>query len=589
MTAAMTAGASRRVAMVTTACAMLAGCAVTPAPHASGPSAPPATARAAQLTLAAAIRHARDLGPLAPSVRVTFTLSLAGRDPAGERAQLASGRAVPRGSFIARFGPDGAAVAAARRTLDGAGLSSTWQPGDPQMSVSGPVDAAERLLNVPVHSFMGVDGRQFHAPIHPPSVPRTLAGVVLAVTGLDDYVSARTAALLPSDTHGFTPSDAATFYDITPLYNAHLDGTGQTVVFIDWSMPGTDTLQQYAQKFTPSHPFDVTVVKDAANWGAPIQQGDRQWVGTAGETALDLETVHGVAPGAKEVVYAFSNASAIPAVITAIAQNYPKAILSSSIGPSVSCEAEQGASQVSAALEQAMTAAAAQGLTIMWASGDRGAYGCLPDYPDPDPNATTDVSVDADAASTGETSVGGTTVFLGAAAAYAKEAAWGEPAEQWGGGGGISTLVLRPSWQTAPGVSSSTTGRGVPDVSANADSLTGWDTFTPGGQDGSQTDEGTVGGTSAAAPFWAAVTALIDQDLASKSLPLVGFANPALYTFATSPSGLPAPAFHDIILGTNLHYPAAPGWDPASGLGSPDVAALADDFEWYGRTHGASS
>jgi kumamolisin len=576
--------------MVSAAGAALAGCAGSPSHVAGGASLrPPVAARAAQLSLTGEMSRARDLGPLAASQRITFTLSLAARDPAGERAQVASGTAISRDSYIARFGPDAASVATARTALAAAGLSSTWEPGDPQMSVSGRADAAERLLDVSVHSFLGADGRQFHAPLHPASVPAALGSVVVAVTGLDNFVSTRTAALLPSDTHGFTPADAAAFYDITPLYNAHLDGTGQTVVFIDWSMPTSQTLQQYAQKFTPSHPFDVTVVSDAANWGAPLQQGDKQWADTAGETALDLETAHGIAPGAKEVVYAFSDPSAIPAVITAIVQRFPKAIVSSSIGPSVSCEAEQGAKQVAAALDQAMTAAAAQGLTIMWASGDRGAYACLPDYPDGDPKANTEVSVGPDAASSGATSVGGTVVFLGAGASYGQEAAWGEPSEQWGGGGGVSTLIARPAWQNAPGVPGDMTGRGVPDVSANSDSLTGWDTFAPDGQDPSQTAEQPVGGTSAAAPFWAAVTALIDQDLTAKSLPLVGFANPALYTFAQSPSGLPAPAFHDITLGTNLHYAAATGWDAASGLGTPDVAALADDFEWYGRTHGAPS
>ena len=85
------------------------------------------------------------------------------------------------------------------------------------------------------------------------------------------------------------------------------------------------------------------------------------------------------------------------------------------------------------------------------------------------------------------------------------------------------------------------------------------------------------------------VTALIDDDLTHKSLPLVGFANPALYLFAQSPAGLPAPAFHDVILGSNLHYPAGPGWDMATGLGTPDVGALANDFEWYEKTHGPGS
>jgi hypothetical protein len=78
--------------------------------------------------------------------------------------------------------------------------------------------------------------------------------------------------------------------------------------------------------------------------------------------------------------------------------------------------------------------------------------------------------------------------------------------------------------------------------------------------------------------------ALIDQDLKAKNLPQIGFANPALYTFAQNPSGLPSPPFHDVTVGTNLFYPATPEWDFATGIGTPDVGALAADFEWYERT-----
>jgi kumamolisin len=284
------------------------------------------------------------------------------------------------------------------------------------------------------------------------------------------------------------------------------------------------------------------------------------------------------------VVYAFSQPSVIPDVVTAIAQQYPHAILSSSIS-AFSCEAEQGARQGSAAIDRVVNAAAAQGLSIFWASGDRGAFGCLPDYPNPDPNGNTELSVEPEAASTGLTAVGGSLPFFATNGGFFQEAAWGEPAEQWGGGGGVSQFVARPSWQTGPGVPSDMTGRGVPDVSANADAISGWDIVGPDPQNPSQPLEQPVGGTSGATPFWAGVAALIDQDLSNKGLPRIGFANPALYTFAQKPSGLPAPAFHDITLGTNLHDSATPGWDKATGLGTPDVAALTDDFEWYEKAH----
>jgi kumamolisin len=126
----------------------------------------------------------------------------------------------------------------------------------------------------------------------------------------------------------------------------------------------------------------------------------------------------------------------------------------------------------------------------------------------------------------------------------------------------------------------------VPDVACDADSVvSGWDIFAP---IQGKTEEFSSGGTSAAAPCWAAVTALIDEDLTKQGLAEVGFANPALYYFARDPSGLPATPFHQITEGTNLHFVATAGWNAATGLGTPDAAHLADDFEWYDRNHPAS-
>jgi subtilase family serine protease len=536
--------------------------------------------------LEVAIRDSRDLGPISPAQRMTFDLTLADRDPSGLQSAMASGAALTAAQFASRFGPDPERVAAAIKVLAAADLTAQWTPGAVLLTVSGSAAAVERFLGVSIHRFISPTGAAFFSALTAPAIPAALAGTVIAVTGLDDYQRDLTSAVPAADVDGVTPADMSTFYDITPLRKAGLDGTGQTVVFLEWGVPPTSVLNAYAQKFTPNTPFNVQVHEDAADWGAPLVSGDKQYSDVAGEAALDLEIVHGIAPGAAEVVYAFGDSGAIPDVVRAIAAQSPHVILSSSISGH-ECEQEQGATAEGAAENQVDVAAAAQGMSIYWASGDRGAYMCLNDFPSPDANANTEISVMPDASSVGVTAVGGTTAFLAQNGGYFQESAWGEPVEQWGSGGGVSTQLQRPSWQQAPGIPSSMTGRGLPDVSANADILSGWDIIGPGEKAG-QAEEGPVGGTSAAAPFWAAVTALIDEDLSQKSLPPVGFANPALYLFAQSPSGLPAPAFHDITLGTNLHYAAGPGWDMATGLGTPDVAALTDDFEWYGKTHGGS-
>ena len=538
--------------------------------------------------LEVAIHEARDLGTMPAAQMLSFDLTLADRDPAGIAAAMAGGSSLSSTEFADRYGPNPARVASTMQVLAAAGLRAHWSPGDVLVRATGPASAIERFLHIGIHRFVAVDGTPFYSALTTAAIPASISGTVIAITGLDDYQRDLTSAVPSSDVAGVTPQDMSTFYNITPLRKAGLDGAGETVVFIEWGVPSNAVLNTWAQKFTPGVPFNVQVHQDAAAWGAPLVSGDKQYSAVAGEAALDLEIVHGIAPGATEVVYEFGDAGAIPDVVRAIAAASPGVILSSSISEH-ECELEQGATADGAAENQVDTAAAAQGMSIFWASGDRGAYMCLNDYPDQDKNANTEISVMPDAASPGVTAVGGTTAFLAQNGGYFQESAWGEPIEQWGSGGGVSTAYPRPSWQQAPGIPSSMTGRGLPDVAANADIISGWDIIAPGQNAGDQAQEGPVGGTSAAAPFWAAVTALIDEDLGHKSLPLVGFANPALYLFAQSPAGLPAPAFHDVTLGSNLHYPAGQGWDMATGLGTPDVGALANDFEWYEKTHGSGS
>jgi kumamolisin len=134
------------------------------------------------------------------------------------------------------------------------------------------------------------------------------------------------------------------------------------------------------------------------------------------------------------------------------------------------------------------------------------------------------------------------------------EVVWNDPGDG-ATGGGFSSLFPRPSWQTAVQGQS---GRGVPDVSGDASPLSGYAVRV----DGVNT---TIGGTSAVAPLWAGLTALLNQKLGKP----LGFVNPVLY-------GLPASsgAFHDITVGNNNGFNAGPGWDACTGLGRPDGAKL---------------
>jgi len=544
------------------------------------PASPRISALPPDPPLNAAEKESKDLGLVPPGQTITLTLTLKQRGTAQLDALLARGERLTPSQWAGKYGPSSTATARARATLARAGITSQWSPGEVSMAVSAGAARIERFFGIPVHEFLMPDGTRFYGPLRPFVAPPAIAHEVVAITGGDDYRDYMTAAIEGPD--GVTPAQMTSFYDMTPLRNSGVNGNGVTVMFPEWAVPTSDVLAAYAQKFNlPA--FNVSVVTKPSAWGAPATPGSQQYADVAGEAALDLEVVHGLAPGAKEVVYEAGNPSDLLNMLEAMVTAHPGAILSSSIFV-VSCEQDQDAKQVAMASDSVFAQAASEGTSVFWAAGDRGAFACLPDG-----NSSTEetVSVSPMGASPHVTSVGGTTVFLASNGAYYKESAWGEPIEQWGGGGGFSTIFQRPSWQVGPGTSG-ITGRGVPDVAANADIESGWDIFSPpqSGQNGPQ--EGPVGGTSAATPCWAAIAALIDQYLHQQNLRSIGFADPALYFFSTNPKGLPAVPFHQITEGSNLHYPATAGWNPATGLGSPDVGHLADDFVWYDRAHAGS-
>jgi len=139
------------------------------------------------------------------------------------------------------------------------------------------------------------------------------------------------------------------------------------------------------------------------------------------------------------------------------------------------------------------------------------------------------------------------------------ETVWNELANNEGAtGGGISDVFPLPSYQAGAGVppsanSNHNVGRGVPDVTGDADPTTGYVTLVDGNPD-------VIGGTSAVAPLWAGLIALINESIGKP----VGFINPLLYQSAAG-----AGDFNDITTGNNGAYSAGPGWDACSGLGSP--------------------
>jgi subtilase family serine protease len=500
-------------------------------------------------TLEAAIRHAVDLGPADATTIVSLSFGLNVRDPQRLAQLIASGRTVSPEAFAAEFGPDPGAVQAAVASLQGAGFRASWRPGSSVIAADGPAPLAAALLHVAIETFRQSDGTTFYAALAEPQIPPQLARIASNVSGLDNYRRAHSRAVRRG---GLTPTDILAFYNLKPLRQAGLDGTGQTIVLpeID-DLPNLSDLNKFALEFGLP-PFDpLLTVKRDPSWGTPEKP--------QGETVLDLEIIHEIAPGAKLVVYLsapdFGHGDrAFDQMVT----DHLGTIISESLG---ACEPDtpSGHRNTYANIQDR---AVAQGMSHFIASGDNGAYTCGEDQGPAGSFPATLPSV---------TAVGGTTVFESEQGTYFKETAWGGPIEQSGGGGGPSRFYALPNYQKNVSQALGHGFRQVPDVAADADPATGFHIVFEG-------KDGQAGGTSASTPLWAATVALINQDLKKKGLREVGFANPALYWMGENSAKLPAKPFHDITTGNNLAYNASPGWDFATGWGSMDGAAL--DAAW---------
>jgi kumamolisin len=500
-------------------------------------------------TLAVAIRKATRLGSAGPDTTVHLSFGLKPRNESQLAALLASGKTISSSQYAAEFGPDPALVGRAVAALGTAGLSTAWPPGSSVIAADGPAPAAARLLSLDIESYRSPDGTVFYAALGEPRFPAPIATVAIGVSGLDDYRRTSSYAVRPG---GLTPTDVLAYYNIKPLRDAGLDGTGQTILLpeID-DLPNLSDLNRFASEYgLPSFDSLLTVKRDPS-WGTPEKP--------QGETVLDLEIAHSVAPNAKLVVYMsapdFSHGDrAFDQMVT----DHMGSIISESLG---SCEPDTppGHRNTYASIQDR---AVALGMSHLVASGDSGAYTCGIDQAGAGSFPSTLPTV---------TAVGGTTVFESLQGVYFKEYAWGSPIDESGGGGGVSYFYAAPSYQ-AQVVSSAGHGlRQVPDVAADADPATGFH-IVFGGQ------EGQAGGTSAATPLWAATLALINQDMKKKGLREVGFANSAIYWMGENAAKFTTRPFHDVIGGNNLAFDATPGWDFATGWGSMDAAAM--DAAW---------
>jgi len=450
------------------------------------------------------------------------------------------------------------------------------------VTLSGTADAYSKAFGVELKMYKSGDvayrGREGDILI-----PENLQGIITSVTGLDNRPFAKphfrvrrgtaraagasttaaadsssVAASVPS---GFTPTQLASLYNFPQT----LDGTGQTIAILE--LGGGFHPQELTTYFQ-----NLGIAKRPSVTAATYPNGGTNNPGTNAldpnnpdvEVMLDIEVSGAVAPGANIVVYFAPDATdqSFLGVMNAILGdtiNKPGIVSISWGGP------EDGATaQFRNEFDQLLQTAAHLGITVCIAAGDNGSA----DFAADDPNWDNKAHVDFPASSSFALACGGTQLSA-ASGAISKEVVWHDGAND-GTGGGVSRVFPLPTYQQNAGVppAADPVGpvmRGVPDVAGDAAPASGYQILCDGTRfpDPSQ-GLPPVGGTSAVAPLWAGLIARINQGLGKSA----GFINPVIYAAPANAT------FQDITQGNNGDYQAGAGWDPCTGLGSPNGQKL---------------
>jgi|GEM_PF-280329 len=461
------------------------------------------------------------------------------------------------------------------------------------VSFSGTAESVQAAFLTEIHDYW-VDGERHFAAAAEPSVPAALEPVVLGIQGLDDFPLSPPGRRPPSlsrpnfnfddGSHALAPGDIQTIYNLRRLYQNGITGAGQKIAVAGQTNIVMSDIRSFRSRFgLPKNDPQVILVPGDADPGISSAY--------LGEADLDIEWSGAVARDAT-VLYVYSP-NVWNAVQYAVNQN-----LAPVIGVTYSQCEPKGAVFLASWLRSIAQQGNAQGITLVGASGDRGAADC----DDGVGLASQGLAVGLPASIPEVTGVGGTAFSqepgrywssvnasdFSSALSYIPEVAWNDTSAfidagqgLAASGGGASILFPKPSWQVGPGVPNDS-ARDVPDVSLAASQNAPYAVFAYG-------DTEYMLGTSASAPVFAGIVALLNQYVVSTgSQPKAGLGNinPTLYRLAqTAPA-----AFHDITAGYNIvpctvgtpdctsgqfGYGAGPGYDLVTGLGSVDAYALA--------------
>lgn|GEM_PF-2813513 len=525
--------------------------------------------------------------------------------------------------FAARFSPSADQQRALVTYLQGYGLHLVrTYPDRLLLDVTGSAAQVEAAFGTPIVRYRDPQGAEHFANSAAPRLPADLAPLVSSIVGFRDsaqsvrppltssgnldplaprgfHPAGVAPAILPAvapaadspiptpsvptpPTNLLLPAQIQSHYDFTPLYTSThtpapgmpagaLTGAGQTIAVFEQSTFDMMDVNAFDSAFNLPAPRLTEVFVD----GGPISTFSGS--GTLEATA-DVEWIHALAPRAAIVVYlgpglpapATDNMGTDDLYAEAINDNLAQ-VLSTSWGqcePDMLADSPPDVIQLAELFQQA----AAQGISVLAASGDYGATDCAGDNPNPIPGVDTNLpSVDYPASDPNVTGIGGTVLTMDANGQIVGESGAA------GSGGGPSILERHPVWQSGPGIPVNATLRYVPDVASDDASplaayvAGNWEEFT---------------GTSAGPPLWAGLLALANQErhevwsAANPDPPSgcsgqvgMGNLNPVLYQIAATPAA--NPPIVDITTGdSNGAGAPGPGWDPVTGLGVPDAASL---------------
>ncbi len=482
-------------------------------------------------------------------------------------------------------------------------------------------------LRAAIASLLLIGGQGLIAPavLAGPAVVPTVAEARLISTGTTPPSEAQCEAV---GRRCFTPQAIQSAYDLGPLYAGGWDGSGQTIAIVD--SYGSDTIAHDLHVFDQAFGIQpmcgeegvtcaggMPTFSQLALQGSPATKaqpgngtGQENKAAWALEVSLDVETAHAIAPKANILLVHTPTAETLgvqgfPQMMAAedyVVTHHLATVISQSFA---SAEGAFGSAQSLLQLRYAYKDAAANGVTVLAASGDNGTAnttkspvskgGTLIPYP----------SVEWPASDPLVTGVGGTylctdptadtndprTITAGPPAKCAANPTQAEVGWTFSGGG-YSIIFSKPAYQDSLPAGSTAIGamRGVPDVAFQASAGSGalvYITLPPDGLDsniycgGSPCSTGwyDIGGTSLSTPQWAGIVAIADQ-VNNGGLGLI---NPGLYLIGSNPARYSAD-FYDVTTGNNTAdpsvtgYPATTGWDPVTGLGTPNAANLVPDL-----------